>query len=135
MQINWDLYPNFHHHEFSCTCCGVASMDPTFLNRLQELRTLLAFPLYINSGFRCAKHNRAVGGGLPHTLGKAADIAIAGRRAHKLIDVAIFLDFSGIGVRQHGLYDRRFIHLDTLTSQDFEDNDVIGERPWIWSYT
>ena len=122
--IDWTRYPNFSASEFACKCCGAADMDPDFMDRLQQLRTRLGWPLVISSGYRCEAHNAAVGGGPAHPTGKAADIAIRGARARELTGMAIErFGFTGIGVSQAG--PRRFIHLDTCGGET---------RPWIWSY-
>jgi hypothetical protein len=60
----------------------------------------------------------------------AVDIGVYGDRAHAVIGEAYALGFTGIGVRQHGPTDRRFIHLDTLTPEVAER----FPRPTIWSY-
>ena len=130
--INWNDYPNFTQHEFSCKgldCCGGRSdMDAEFMNALQSMRTALGFPLPITSGYRCEAHNIAVNGGIPHPTGKAADIQISGDRAFKLLHLAGNL-MTGIGLLQHGIHAGRFIHLDML---DSEGGKVA--RPTIWSY-
>jgi uncharacterized protein YcbK (DUF882 family) len=52
-------------------------------HRLQGIRDLLGLPVLINSGYRTAEHNRAVGGvkNSFHLKGMAADIIIPGMPA------------------------------------------------------
>jgi len=57
-----DLTRNFSRSEFACPCCGRADVDMRLVEALQELRDLAGVPVRVNSGFRCAKHNREVGG-------------------------------------------------------------------------
>ncbi len=46
-----------------------------------------------------------------------------------LIALAHKHGFSGIGLRQHGDYKGRFVHLDDLS------NATGRPRPWIWTYS
>lgn len=132
--INWDDYPNFSEWEFACRgedCCGgLALMDPLFMWLLQDLRTTLGFPFRIGSGYRCGKHNMAVNGGPAHPAGKAADITVIFSHAREIVISANA--FSGIGVKQHGSYKKRFIHLDTLQQKGGLARRA--RRPTIWSY-
>lgn len=103
-------------------------MDRDFLETLEEIREALGIPLYVTSGYRCPEYNMLVsntGRKGPHTTGKAVDIAIAGTHAYKLVSVAMYHGIQGIGVKQHGSYGSRFIHLDQLFNE---------YRPRIWSY-
>jgi len=92
--------------------------------RLQLLRARYNKPLTISSGYRCPQHpievKKASSGA--HTTGKAADIAVQGAEAHKILMLALDMNFKGIGVQQKGT--GRFIHLD-----DWDNN-----RPTVWSY-
>ena len=121
-------YPNFPAAELTCKCgCGQNLMAAGFMARLQMLRTKLGFPFPITSAYRCPDHNERVsstGRQGPHTYGCAVDIAVSGQRAHQIIKHAA-IDFTGIGIKQHGPHESRFIHLDTLAG---------SKRPWIWSY-
>lgn len=76
-------YPNFKKSEFKCPCgkCngygdGIAS---SLLVTLQKLRDKYG-KLQITSGYRCASHNKAVGGSTnsKHMKGQAADFYIDG---------------------------------------------------------
>lgn len=77
-----DLSLHFSRREFVCKCgCGSDGVDGGLVAALEELRALLGGrPIRINSGVRCAAHNRAVGGVREslHVAGKAADIVVAG---------------------------------------------------------
>ena len=121
--------PNFSREEMACKCgCGRSDMDGRFMDKLQTIRNVFG-PLVITSGFRCEAHNERVGGGPAHPLGKAADAAVYGHRAHLLVKLAHMEGISGIGVKQNGPRGSRFIHLDTL-----QDGEGEAPRPWIWSY-
>ncbi len=61
-----DLSKNFNRSEFACkgkNCCGhSAAVHPDLVDALQALRDHIGKPLSITSGFRCNRHNKAVGG-------------------------------------------------------------------------
>lgn len=108
------LYPNFKPKEFECKCsysdCPKHGVEFYLLSKLQELRNTLRFPLNINSGFRCEKHNQDIGGkkGSYHLKGLAADISLKGisfENRHRLLKNTM-LNFRGIGVY------KSFIHMD-----------------------
>jgi hypothetical protein len=72
----------FKEKEFVCRCCGEL---PPFAKEntvalvhevLDPARERLGKPIIVNSGYRCAKHNREVGGATnsQHMKGEAADV-------------------------------------------------------------
>lgn len=70
----------FRRSEFVCKCgCGQGAdrMDASLLSKLDAARADAGIPFSVASGFRCAAHNRAVGGvdGSAHTKGQAVDIS------------------------------------------------------------
>ena len=75
---------NFRIKEFVCRCgCEMPAearqnIEALVANVLDPLRDEYGKPIYVNSGYRCEKHNAAVGG-VPksqHMLGQAADISV-----------------------------------------------------------
>jgi len=74
------LTKNFSYDELSCPCCSSLNVDADFLDSLQEIRDQMDRPMFINSGFRCPKHNLEIGGRLSsrHLLGTAVDISTKG---------------------------------------------------------
>lgn len=68
---------NFKYTEFACKHCSVNKIYQPVIDIAQKLRDALGVPVRVNSGYRCEKHNAAVGGvkGSYHTLGKAADLS------------------------------------------------------------
>lgn len=75
------LSTNFTVKEFACS----DGSDPIFISPelvtvLQKIRTHFGKSVTINSAFRTAKHNKAVGGATysQHCYGTAADIVVAG---------------------------------------------------------
>ncbi len=105
--------------EFECPCCGKNLIDESVVTKIDLIRTELGVPLRINSGFRCAKHNKEVGGksNSMHLLGYAIDVSILNLTPQKKLE---FLElalkyFNGIGIS------KSFFHLD------------IGDRR-LWVY-
>ena len=62
---------------FFCPCCGEKGrVSPWLIHLLNKIREGLGKPMYVNSGYRCKKHNEKVGGkeNSAHRRGTAADI-------------------------------------------------------------
>jgi len=120
----------FTESELACPCCGINKVKPSFRRRLNQLRHALGFPLIPSSAFRCRQHNEDVGGGVDsaHLAGRGIDFPIARGRAFRMVEEAQKLGFTGIGLRQKGDTDERFIHLDDLL------NEPHRPRPTIWTY-
>ena len=72
----------FKEKEFVCRCCGELppyakeNIEALVENVLDPLRERYGKPIVVNSGYRCAKHNKEVGGvqNSQHMKGEAADI-------------------------------------------------------------
>jgi uncharacterized protein YcbK (DUF882 family) len=118
----------FTKEEMACPHCGESKMDEDFMRRLNRLRQQFGKPIIVTSGYRCPEYNDQIsstGRDGPHTTGRAVDIHVYGEDAHRVLFFALTGGFSGIGIKQHGDYDGRFIHLDTIET---------GTRPWVWTY-
>lgn len=105
---------HFKISEFACNCgCKRADMYQPFLIAIDGLRGELGFPFVISSGFRCVKHNEAVGGagGSLHMRGMAADVLCDARQAYQILSASPRWGFTGIGISQKG-DGKRFVHLD-----------------------
>ena len=128
--MSWQYFNYETDKMLACSCCGVQGMDEQFMSILDTLRHDLGFPFIITSGYRCPNHNSVVsstGATGPHTTGKAIDIGVYGDDAYKLVTAAQDYGITGIGIKQNGSYQSRFIHLDILSRPE-------QPRPWIWSY-
>lgn len=102
----------FSPDEFACECCGQNLMDKGFLGQLDEARHMAKYPFVITSGYRCPKHNAAIGASATssHQHGIAADIAAPSSHAVFLIvQSLIFTGFKRIGWNQG----KHFIHVDS----------------------
>lgn len=133
--LAWPEILHFRPAEFACRCGKCHStgmeMDRVFVGRLDELRSRFGRPLVVTSGARCSAWNMQVsssGPFGPHTTGMAADFAVFGVHARRLLKLALEMEFAGIGGNQKGDVDKRFIHLD-----DCEDAPS-RPRPWLWTY-
>ena len=118
-------WPNFTPGEMR------GPMDEDFMDKLQYLRDLYGKPITITSGYRSPQHNAEVsktGATGPHTTGRAIDFQIPLEDVWILVGAAMNMGFKGVGLRQHGDHDKRFIHLDDL--EDAPD----CPRPRIWTY-
>ena len=105
------LSAHFNEDEFRCRCCnGLPSggINPELIIKLEQLRQRVGKPLIINSGYRCARHNRAVGGAprSQHVLGTAADVSARRIGVDLLVNEAEKVGFGGIGRY------RNFVHVD-----------------------
>lgn len=103
---------NFDRNEFACRCgCGGNTVDAELLAVLETIREELGdHPIKIVSGFRCQRHNAAVGGAKSskHLLGKAADIIVQG-----ITPGAVYAFIAGRWMDKFGVgsYDS-FTHID-----------------------
>lgn len=126
-----DRWPNFSHAELRCKCgrCGStgAEMDPAFMDLLQRLRTAYGKPMRLSSAYRCPAHPVEAKKAAPgeHCTGKAVDVAIQGADALELLNLALAVGFTRIGINQKG--SGRFLHLGTSAGGRFPS-------PAIWSY-
>lgn len=100
----------FGMDEFKCSCCGKVKMDTLFLAQLDNARDYAGVPFFINSGYRCEKHNAEVGStSRNHTSGKAADISCTtGPIRIKMVMGLIRAGFRRIGIK------KSFIHADSM---------------------
>ena len=113
--------------EWACKGTGRIMVVTETLDRLEALRAKLGRPIVISSGYRSPEYNAKVSGTGktgPHTTGRAADIKVnGGRERFELVEAALALGFTGIGVANG------FVHVD--------DVPVTWKqipRPAIWTY-
>jgi uncharacterized protein YcbK (DUF882 family) len=132
---SWKDIKHFKPAEFACRCgeCGSDGneMNLDFVDSLDQLRERLGYPMTITSGYRCPAYNERIsttGKDGPHTTGRAADVLISGEQAFRLVQQCSLGGWmSGIGIKQKGPHEKRFIHLDDLAGPDHP-------RPRIWTY-
>ena len=108
----------FKMEEFACPCCNENNISMELVELLDQARGIAEVPFKINSGFRCEKHNEAVGGSSRslHKRGRAADIHVGDSIARYKILGALFK----VGMPRVLIY-KTFIHADIA------DEDVSKE--------
>lgn len=115
----------FKPHETQCKCgCGL-DWTPAYRGKMNIIRDELGFPLPVNSGARCEKYDKSIGGAGVHSQQCAGDYRVSGKRAYALIKLAFKYGFTGIGIKQKGDHGSRFVHLDDTEG---------ATRPWVWTY-
>ena len=126
MPINWSLYKNFTKNELACNCneCNEEGCKEELVQKLQELRDEVGFPIRLSSAYRCGKWNKKVGGhpNSAHKEGLAVDILCSGEKALIIVETALKLGWVGCGVSQRR--GQKFVHLDLKKTKTRR----------IWSY-
>lgn len=117
------LSKNFTVSEFSCHgsgCCTTVQIDEKLVEYLQKIRDHFGVPVTINSAYRCATHNKRVGGasGSRHLKGMAADISVKGIKPAEVAKYAESIGILGIGLYETAS-DGYFVHIDTRTTKSF----------------
>ncbi len=99
---------HFDHSDFACSCCGSNKISGRLVELLQAIRSIVNFPIIVNSGYRCKYHPESVKNPTSsHIKGLAVDIHFNdNNEKFAIIKAAI-----SIGVCRIGVYDN-FIHLD-----------------------
>lgn len=89
---------HFTLREFECRCCGCVKLDARLLAMLEELRAAWGRPLLLTSGYRCPRHNAAVGGAPRslHMAGRAADVRVPFAEQDDFQKCARTVDFTEI---------------------------------------
>lgn len=108
---------NFKRSEFACKCgCGFDTVDTALIIVLQSIRDRFG-ALVVNSGCRCASHNKSVGGAAKsqHLLGRAADIRPLNAGVKAVADW-VKLNLPDVSCGEYNT----FVHIDTRTG-----------KPWI----
>lgn len=114
---------HFKIEEFDCKCgCGKNFMKGLFLDMIDSARDIAGVPFNITSGFRCKKHNKAVGGKKTssHMKGMASDIECVNSSDRWAIEDGLF----AAGFLRIGEGDT-FVHAD---------NDPYKDQNVKWRY-
>lgn len=106
-----DEYKYFKPGEFELCSprCGLRSMDPDFMHRLDEAREIAGIPFIINSAYRSVDYEIKQGrsGTSSHTKGLAVDIScITPPRRYLIISALLKVGFTRLGIYPS------FIHVD-----------------------
>jgi len=121
--INENSILYFNAEEFKCPCCGKVKIETELIEKLDNLRHIYGKPIKINSGYRCPKHNKEIGGSptSSHLKGLAVDIDIYTSKGRYEILELVFKNslFDRIGVA------KTFIHLDI-------DKKKVNKVMWLY---
>lgn len=117
------LSKNFKVNEFSCHgsgCCSETLIDDKLVEYLQKIRDHFGVEVNVSSAYRCAVHNKSVGGvtASRHTKGHAADIVLPGVKPAEVAKYAESIGILGIGLYETSK-DGHFVHVDTRTTKSF----------------
>ena len=128
---------HFHSTEFRCKCgCGKIYIDEKLIDKLETLFSKLnASKCIISSGYRCSKHDKAVGGSGTgqHVYGKAVDCVYYDKNGKIIpskivICVAYDLDiFRGIAK-----INNNYTHLDMRSSGYYKGDETVSFNS-VWS--
>lgn len=100
---------HFRMEEFRCRCCGRVAfpenVEALVENVLDPAREKLGAAIVVNSGYRCPKHNKEVGGvsNSQHMKGEAADISPVQGLGYRVQDLAD-------AIKQNGKWDQMIIY-------------------------
>ncbi len=113
--VKTQITKSFASTEFDCQCklptCKTTLINIEHANKLQELRDKWG-SININSGFRCAEHNKAIGGEdkSQHMLGNATDIVVPSKAPNDVQEA--LKDWNG-GLGRY----KTFTHIDSRGSK------------------
>jgi uncharacterized protein YcbK (DUF882 family) len=107
---DFKLAEHFNLIEFQCPCCHAVMLSPSLVRRLERLRLVWGRAIIVTSGYRCARHNREVGGAerSAHRYGRAADVAVARADQERFRALASAEGFGRVIVYPK----RSFVHLE-----------------------
>ena len=114
MDGNKKLSRSFTVREFRCKDgSDKVLIDSDLVSILQKIRDYFNAPITINSAYRTASHNRAVGGASKsqHLYGTAADIVVQGVSPKLVAQYAEYIGANGIG------WYKSFTHVDVRTTK------------------
>lgn len=113
--VKVQITKSFASTEMDCQCklptCTKTLINLDHMNKLQELRDKWG-PININSGFRCAEHNKAIGGekNSIHMQGSATDIVVKSKSPNDVQEELV--NWSG-GMGRY----KTFTHIDSRGSK------------------
>ena len=100
---NKQLTKHFRLSEIHCHgkgCCSQTKIDIEVVKIAEKMRCALGVPITIESGYRCEKHNKSVGGanGSGHCMGTALDLTTKNVSRERLAVLAELCGASRIGI-------------------------------------
>lgn len=112
---NYYITEHFRYGDLICPCCDQLMLVPAVyrhMSMLESLQRELGIPLVVTSGFRCEKHNAAVGGQARswHLL-FATDVTLRDTPVDTAVLKELYRLADTVGFGGVGLYDEH-VHLD-----------------------
>ena len=127
------LTPHFNAHEFKCKCGQPHNFQlaDELVGKLEELYGKLnCSKIIVTSGFRCAAHDKNVGGSGTgqHTKGNAADICCYGQDGNPISSKIVCctaqdIGFTGIANINESY---QYTHVDVRTGSKWYGNEIHG---------
>lgn len=114
-ELSWDDIKHFKKSEFTCKCgCGLNNIELGLVKVLDEIREHFGQACIINSGTRCTKHNKNVGGATKsrHLNGKASDIVVSGVNGATLLEYTTQLKNQGKLRYTYRINNSNAVHVD-----------------------
>lgn len=130
---NTQLSPHFNISEFRCKCGKEHETlnNPELIEKLEKLFTALnCSKIIVTSGYRCAAHDKNVGGSGTgqHTLGNAADICCYGQDGQPISSKVVCCKAQDIGFT--GIANitaaYQYTHVDVRTNGKWYGDEVHG---------
>lgn len=118
----------FTKKELSCPCCGEDKFNGGTLKKYNAIREEAGFSMNMTSGYRCEAYNKLKGYTQTHETGQAGDVACTHKQAVILLKLYLKHGMTGIGIKQKGPGNKRFLHGDDLEQAPGRP------RPHLWSY-
>lgn len=127
------ITPHFNSTEFCCKCGKEHEFEvnPTLVDKLEQLYAALnCSKIIVTSGFRCATHDKNVGGSGTgqHTLGNAADICCYGQDGQSISSKTVCCKAQDIGFT--GIANitaaYQYTHVDVRTNGKWYGDEVHG---------
>lgn len=132
---NTQLTPNFNAREFKCKCSKVHDtlISDELVSKLEKLYAKLnCSKIIVTSGFRCAEHDKNIGGSGTgqHTKGNAADICCYGQDGHPISSKTVCctaqdIGFTGIA-NINASY--QYTHVDVRTGSKWYGDETKGNN-------
>lgn len=126
------LTAHFNVSEFRCKCGGTHNtiLNPELPDKLEKLyKSLNCSKIIVNSGYRCASHDKAVGGSGSghHVYGNAADIVCYDQSGNKISSKKVCCAAQDVGFGGIANIDSTYTatHVDVRTSNFWKGDEVV----------
>jgi hypothetical protein len=128
---------HFHSTEFRCKCgCGVIKIDENLVNKMEDVFTKLnASKCIISSGYRCSKHDKAVGGSGygQHTKGLAADCIYYDKEGKIIPSKYVICAAYDLGqLKGIAKINNNYSHLDNRSSGSYRGDETVSNSS-LWT--